>query len=96
MTGAEILMVEDDPELAEVLRLGFEQVSHSVAIARDGGDAVRMAETGAFRAIVLDVLLPVLDGFQVANFRRITAPINTSPVGAGTPRQVQLLARWSF
>jgi DNA-binding response OmpR family regulator len=43
MTGAEILIVEDDPELAEVLRLGFEQVSHSVAIARAGHDAGRTA-----------------------------------------------------
>jgi hypothetical protein len=33
---------------------------------------------------------------SVSNFGRITAPINTSPVGAGTPRQVQLLLRLSF
>jgi hypothetical protein len=39
---------------------------------------------------------PAANISSTANFGRITAPINTSPVGAGTPRQVQLLARWSF
>jgi hypothetical protein len=39
---------------------------------------------------------PAANISSTSNFGRITAPINTSPVGAGTPRQVQLLARWSF
>jgi len=39
---------------------------------------------------------PAANISSAANFGKITAPINTSPVGAGTPRQVQLVARWSF
>jgi DNA-binding response OmpR family regulator len=66
MADAGILIVEDDPDMVEVLRLGFEQTGHPVAVARDGADGLRMADQHAFGAIVLDVLLPVLDGYQVA------------------------------
>jgi hypothetical protein len=39
---------------------------------------------------------PAANISSTSNFGRITAPINTSPVGAGTPRQMQFLARFSF
>jgi two-component system response regulator MprA len=78
MSDAKILVVEDDPNMVEVLRQGFEQIGHSVAIARDGGDALRMAELQDYSAIVLDVLLPVLDGCEVAAQLRKTG--NTTPI----------------
>ncbi len=40
--------------------------------------------------------VPASNASSTSNFGRITAPINTSPVGAGTPRQMQFLARLSF
>lgn len=64
--AADILVVEDDAEMRDVLRLGFEQAGHSVALAADGADALDRAARGAFRAIVLDVMLPVHDGLHVA------------------------------
>jgi two-component system response regulator MprA len=66
MDAAGILVVEDDPEMAEVLRLGLEQSGYPVTLASDGGSGLQLAEQHQFGAIVLDVLLPVLDGFQVA------------------------------
>src|SRR5215469_6239050 len=62
---AEILLVEDDPEMAAVLSQGFEQEKYSVSVAADGYHALRRALEYPFRAIVLDVMLPGLDGFAV-------------------------------
>lgn len=66
MRNAEILVVEDDLEMATVLREGFEQDHHPVTLAHDGGEGLRIAQQGRFGAIVLDVLMPVRDGYEVA------------------------------
>ena len=66
MRSADILVIEDDPERAAVLRQGFEQDQHAVTVAYDGGEGLRIAQEGKFGAIVLDVLMPVRDGYEVA------------------------------
>ena len=66
MSSSVILVVEDDPEMAAVLSQGFEQDNHTVAVACDGAEGLRKARQQRFGAIVLDVLLPVLDGYEVA------------------------------
>ena len=67
---AEILIVEDDFEMALILRKGFELDRHSVTVAANGEEALRMARLKQFQAIVLDVMLPVRDGFFVASSLR--------------------------
>ncbi len=62
----EILIVEDDPEMATVLRQGFEQENLAPTVAGDGAECLRLARTGRFQAIVLDVMIPIHDGFEVA------------------------------
>jgi DNA-binding response OmpR family regulator len=66
MAGAAILIVEDDVEMAAVLCQGFEQEDYTVSLARDGEEGLRMALRQEFRALVLDVMLPLRDGFEVA------------------------------
>jgi two-component system, OmpR family, copper resistance phosphate regulon response regulator CusR len=66
MSLAEILIVEDDFEMARVLRKGFEVDKHSVTVAGSGAEALRIARQKRFQAIVLDVMLPELDGYSVA------------------------------
>lgn len=78
MGAPEILVVEDDPEMADVLRQGLEQEDLCPTVAGDGGEALRLAQTGRFRAIVLDVMLPVYDGFEVAS--RLRAQGNSTPI----------------
>jgi DNA-binding response OmpR family regulator len=78
LSRASILVVEDDPEMVEVLRQGFEQIGHAVAIARDGGDGLHMAAQHEYSVIVLDVLLPVLNGCEVA--ARLRKRGNTTPI----------------
>ena len=62
----QILVVEDDVEMAAVLREGFEQDKLRVRLAQDGSEGLGLARTGQFQAIVLDVMLPVMDGYAVA------------------------------
>ncbi len=62
----QVLVVEDERRMAELLRQGLEEEGHSVVLAGNGRDGLAMAEAHPFDAIVLDVMLPGLDGFSVA------------------------------
>jgi two-component system copper resistance phosphate regulon response regulator CusR len=73
-----ILIVEDDPEMAEVLQHGFEQEQLAPTIAGDGETGLRLAQQGAYQTIVLDVMLPGMDGFDVA--RSLRQAGNRTPI----------------
>jgi CheY-like chemotaxis protein len=68
---ATILVVDDDREVADVLRLGLEQHGDDVALAYDGTTALSLLQNRAFDALILDVRMPGLDGLAV--IRRIRA-----------------------
>jgi two-component system OmpR family response regulator len=60
-----VLIVEDERKLAELVARGLREDGHAADIAGRGEDAVWMAEAAPFDVIVLDVMLPGLDGFAV-------------------------------
>ena len=60
-----VLLVEDDRELADYVRRGLEEEAHSVQACFDGSSGLRTAERSAFDIIVLDVMLPFVDGLEV-------------------------------
>jgi len=67
-----ILVVEDEKGMAQVLRRGLEEDNHAVSLAHDGLTAISLAEDHKFDLILLDVMLPGIDGIQVARrFREI-------------------------
>jgi DNA-binding response OmpR family regulator len=73
-----ILIVEDERQMAEVLRKGLAEEGHAVDVARTGRDGFAVAVSGGFDAIVLDVMLPGLSGLDVARRlreARIRTPI---------------------
>jgi DNA-binding response OmpR family regulator len=74
----QVLVVEDERRMAELLRQGLEEEGHSVIVAGDGRDGLAMAETHAFDVILLDVMLPGMDGFSVA--RKLRAARNQTPI----------------
>ncbi len=60
-----ILVVEDEHRLADLLRRALEHERHNVELSYDGQDGLQRAESAAFDLVVLDVMLPKLDGFEV-------------------------------
>jgi two-component system, OmpR family, response regulator len=58
-----LLIVEDEPKLARLLARGLGEEGHAADIASRGEDALWMAEATPYDAILLDVMLPGLDGF---------------------------------
>ena len=59
------LVVEDDANIAELLRLYLEKDGFEVAIAPDGGAGGRLSDSVAPHVILLDIMLPVLSGWEV-------------------------------
>jgi two-component system, OmpR family, response regulator len=59
------LIVDDEPRIATSLRRGLAVDGHQVEIASDGEQGLWMAQNQQFDAIVLDIMLPKLNGFQV-------------------------------
>jgi len=65
-----LLVVEDDVKLARTLARGLGREGYTVDVALDGNDALAMARDGNHDAIVLDVMLPGIDGFGVCEALR--------------------------
>src|SRR5579864_201001 len=73
-----VLLAEDDRDVADYVRRGLEEEGYSPTVCFDGASALRIAQSTSFDAIVLDVMLPFLDGFAVTHRLRqehITSPI---------------------
>jgi two-component system, OmpR family, response regulator len=73
-----VLIVEDEVKMAGLLRRGLREEGLAADVARSGDDAVWMARATDYDAIVLDVMLPGADGFEVC--RRLREAGTWSPV----------------
>ena len=65
MAKERILVVDDDNNICELLRLYLEKDGYDVTIANNGGDAVKLFQELSPSLMLLDIMLPVLDGWQV-------------------------------
>ena len=65
-----VLLVEDEPRAAQVLAKGLRERAYAVDVARDGEAALFHAGTTDYDAIILDVMLPLKDGFVVCRALR--------------------------
>src|SRR5881409_2566302 len=64
MPGMRVLVVEDETRMAALLRRGLVEEGHAADVTAQGEDAVWMAEAHPYDAIVLDVMLPGISGFE--------------------------------
>lgn len=62
-----LLVVDDEREMAEALRRGLSNVGYVVDVVHDGADAIAFLHTTTFDGVVLDVMLPSVDGFKVVS-----------------------------
>ncbi|MGH3347795.1 MAG: response regulator transcription factor [Nocardioides sp.] len=60
-----VLVVEDEPKMARLLRQGLTEQGHVCEVVASGGDGVAYAEASEFDVVLLDVMLPDTDGFDV-------------------------------
>lgn len=65
MSKSRILIIEDDRSLAEVLSYNLQQAGFDVVVARDGQSGVRQAQLKLPDLVILDLMLPVIDGLEV-------------------------------
>ena len=73
MSKKRILIVEDDKSLSDILAYNLEQVGYSVSVVRDGREALRAAHVKPPDLIILDIMLPELDGVEVCRRLRSSA-----------------------
>lgn len=74
-SGLKILIIDDDRTLCELVREYLAPFGYIVESAYTGPDGLELALSGAFDAVILDVMLPGLDGFEVLRRLRQTSDI---------------------
>src|SRR5947209_13615100 len=91
MGGSRVLVVEDDPRLASTLDRVLAAEGHDVEVAADGNDALHRARERPFDLVVLDIMLPGLDGISVCRRLRSTGsvPILLRTALGGTEERVR-------
>ncbi|SFE88336.1 DNA-binding response regulator, OmpR family, contains REC and winged-helix (wHTH) domain [Actinoplanes philippinensis] len=89
-----VLVIEDEPELAEILQRGLTAEGYTVDVARDGLTALELARFEDYAGILLDLMLPGLNGYRVcATLRRegIRTPILVLTAKDGDYDQIEAL-----
>ncbi|PXY40783.1 DNA-binding response regulator [Flavobacterium cheongpyeongense] len=73
-----LLIVEDEPNLLSILRKGFAENSNDVSVALDGKTALEMIQNYTFDVVILDVMLPDINGIEIC--RRLRSSKNFVPI----------------
>lgn len=85
-----ILVVDDDPDVRQSLRLALETAGYSVAVARDGADALRVHQAAATDVVITDLFMSDTDGFELIRELRAHFPVvKIVVVSGGAPRMKQ-------
>jgi DNA-binding response OmpR family regulator len=80
MSGARILIVEDEPNIVESLRFILERAGFAVEIVSNGTAVLERLRKRHFAAVVLDVMLPGMNGFDVLGAIRADSELASLPV----------------
>jgi two-component system phosphate regulon response regulator PhoB len=75
-----ILVVDDEPEAVELLEFNLKQAGYGVTTAGDGSEALKKARTQTPDLIVLDVMLPEMDGFEICKSLRLDSATVKIPI----------------
>ena len=79
-----VLLAEDHPGTIEVMQLELEVLGYDVTVAQDGQEAVQKATAEPPDVIVMDMLMPKMDGFQAASSIRQNPKTKDIPILAAT------------
>src|ERR1700722_12214407 len=75
-----ILVVDDEPEAVELVEFNLKQSGYTVTTASDGAEALKKARSQTPDLIVLDVMLPEMDGFEICKTLRLEAAPASTPI----------------
>lgn len=75
-----VLLIDDDPDFVEATRIVLESKPYEVIVAYDGDDGLRKAREESPDLIILDVIMPVKDGFSTAEQLKKDAGLKNIPV----------------
>ncbi len=88
--GKRILLVDDDPELVELVRFNLEAAGFLVRAAADGAEGLKLARALRPDLILLDLMMPELDGFSVCEILRRDRATASIPIFIVTAVATQL------
>ncbi len=77
---ARILIAEDEPHIFQLVEFRLQRLGHEIYWARDGEQALELAGAHAPDVIMLDVMMPILDGFQVLKRLKANPETKAMPV----------------
>lgn len=85
-SGKRILIADDDPDIIDLLESYFRRGGYDVTAKVNGKDALQAAEAGKFDLVLLDVMMPYIDGYHVASEI-------SSRLGAEAPKIIIMTSR---
>lgn len=85
-SGKRILIADDDPDIIDLLESYFKRAGFEVTAKINGKDALQAAETGKYDMVLLDVMMPYIDGYHVASEI-------SSRLGAEAPKIIIMTSR---
>lgn len=88
---AHVVVAEDDPKQADLVRLYLEREGHRVVVVHDGRAALEQARRGPAELLVLDVMMPVMDGLDVCRALRAESALPVLMLTARTTEEDLLL-----
>jgi DNA-binding response OmpR family regulator len=80
LSRARILIVEDEPNIAETLHFLFQRADFDVETVTDGAEALRRLRGSPYAAVVLDIMLPGMNGFEILKSIRADPVLSELPV----------------
>ena len=86
---ARILIVDDDTEIRELLEFDISQSGYSVDTAKDGLEGLNKALNNTYDLIVLDVMMPKINGYKISRLLKYDAKYKNIPILMVTARSQQ-------
>lgn len=87
MDSVKILVVDDEPDILEILRYNLEKEGYSVLTASDGEEGIKVAEKEIPHLVILDIMMPKMDGVEVCRNLRSSTKFDKTIIAFLTARE---------